>query len=56
MECLDTFERFFHARLPTLIKAALAHVQFETIHPVWDKQRVLSLADRQGKDNAVSFS
>ena len=32
-------ERFLHdqpARTPTLIKAALAHVQFETIHPFLD--------------------
>ena len=32
MECLDAFERFLHVQdkgLPTLIKAALAHVQFE---------------------------
>ena len=35
MECLDAFERFACARqsLPTLIKAGLAHVQFETIDP-----------------------
>ncbi|MGA8770731.1 MAG: Fic family protein, partial [Rhodomicrobium sp.] len=39
MECLDAFERFLHVQdkgLPTLIKAALAHVQFETIHPFLD--------------------
>ena len=32
-------ERFLHdqpARTPTLLKAALAHVQFETIHPFLD--------------------
>jgi Fic family protein len=38
-ECLDAFERFLHdmpeATAP-LIKAALAHVQFETIHPFLD--------------------
>jgi Fic family protein len=39
MECLDNFEKFLHddtIRLPILIKAALAHVQFETIHPFLD--------------------
>jgi len=39
MECLDPFERYLHDipwRTPTLIKAALAHVQFETIHPFKD--------------------
>lgn len=39
MDCLDTFEKFLHddtVKLPTLIKAALAHVQFETIHPFLD--------------------
>jgi Fic family protein len=36
-ECLDKFEKFLHDRkLPTLIRAALAHVQFETIHPFLD--------------------
>ncbi|MHB8763294.1 MAG: Fic family protein, partial [Deferrisomatales bacterium] len=38
-ECLDAFERFLHdeaVRLPILVKAALAHVQFETIHPFLD--------------------
>jgi Fic family protein len=37
--CLDAFERFMHetdSRLPTLIKAGLLHVQFETIHPFLD--------------------
>ncbi len=36
MECLDNFERFLHEetrKSPVLIKAALAHAQFETIHP-----------------------
>ena len=39
MECLDAFERFLHGepeRLPVLVRAALAHVQFETIHPFLD--------------------
>ena len=38
-DCLDRFERFLHAKdvaLPPLIRAALAHVQFETIHPFLD--------------------
>jgi Fic family protein len=39
MSCLDSFEKFLHARdddLPTLMRAGLAHVQFETIHPFLD--------------------
>jgi Fic family protein len=39
METLDAFEKFLHDdrfNLPILIKAALAHVQFETIHPFLD--------------------
>jgi len=39
MECLDPFEHFLHDEpepMPSLIKAALAHVQFETIHPFLD--------------------
>ena len=39
MECLNRFERFLHGEpecLPVLIRAALAHVQFETIHPFLD--------------------
>jgi Fic family protein len=38
-ECLDAFEKFLHAndrQLPPLVKAGLAHVQFETIHPFLD--------------------
>jgi Fic family protein len=35
--CLDNFEKFLHdERTPTLIRAALAHVQFESIHPFLD--------------------
>jgi Fic family protein len=37
--CLDAFEKFLHAPerdMPPLIRAALAHVQFETIHPFLD--------------------
>jgi Fic family protein len=37
--CLDQFERFLHDEetpLPVLIRAGLAHVQFETIHPFLD--------------------
>ncbi len=35
---LDDFERFFHRdeRQPVLIEAAIAHAQFETIHPFLD--------------------
>ncbi|HEX7048034.1 MAG TPA: Fic family protein [Gammaproteobacteria bacterium] len=39
MACLDPFEKYLHdqpERAPVLIKAALAHVQFETIHPFKD--------------------
>jgi len=39
MECMGTLEKFLHndpVRTPILIKAALAHVQFETIHPFLD--------------------
>ncbi len=39
MSCLDSFEKFLHddtIKLPTLVKAALAHIQFETIHPFLD--------------------
>ncbi len=38
-ECLKHFERFLHDQpepTPSLVKAALAHVQFETIHPFLD--------------------
>ena len=38
-ECLKHFERFLHGLpepAPPLVKAALAHVQFETIHPFLD--------------------
>ena len=38
-ECLKLFERFLHDQpepTPPLLKAALAHVQFETIHPFLD--------------------
>ncbi len=35
--CLDPFERFLHdSGVPPLIRAGLAHVQFETIHPFLD--------------------
>src|SRR5262245_28409660 len=38
MECMGDLERFLHERTtyPALIRAALAHVQFETIHPFLD--------------------
>ncbi len=36
-ECLANLEKFLHTdNLPTLIKVAIAHVQFETIHPFLD--------------------
>jgi Fic family protein len=38
-ECMSALERFIHderSQHPTLVKAALAHVQFETIHPFLD--------------------
>ena len=38
-DCMSDFERFLHderAPLPVLIKAGLAHVHFETIHPFLD--------------------
>ncbi len=38
-ELMDNLEKFLHddpVRMPVLIKAALAHVQFETIHPFLD--------------------
>lgn len=39
MDCLGPLEKFLHddpSPTPVLIKAALAHVQFETIHPFLD--------------------
>ena len=39
MDCLGPFEHFLHDEpepMPSLIKAALAHVQFESIHPFLD--------------------
>ncbi|NPV82706.1 MAG: Fic family protein [Candidatus Aminicenantes bacterium] len=38
-DCMTQLERFIHDEhtpYPTLVKAALAHVQFETIHPLLD--------------------
>ena len=38
-DCMAAFERFLHAKedgLPTLLRAGLAHLQFETIHPFLD--------------------
>src|SRR5213079_2842755 len=38
-ECLDALEKFLHREkedLPILVKAAIVHVQFETIHPFLD--------------------
>ncbi|OQW94651.1 MAG: cell filamentation protein Fic, partial [Verrucomicrobia bacterium A1] len=39
VECMGALEKFLHNQpvaTPTLVKAALAHVQFETIHPFLD--------------------
>jgi len=37
MECMGELEKYLHApHTPVLVKAALAHVQFETIHPFLD--------------------
>lgn len=39
MECMGDLEKFLHdepVRTPLLLKAALSHVQFETIHPFLD--------------------
>ncbi|MES2604807.1 MAG: Fic family protein, partial [Pseudomonadota bacterium] len=39
VECMSDLERFIHdteSKLPVLIKAALVHVQFESIHPFED--------------------
>lgn len=37
-KCLHDFEKFLHesSDIPTIVKAAYAHVQFETIHPFLD--------------------
>jgi len=40
MECLDRFEHFLRDekhKLPVLVEAGLIHVQFETIHPLLDR-------------------
>ncbi len=34
--CMGDLERFLHSDTSTLLKAALAHLQFETIHPFLD--------------------
>lgn len=39
VECMGALERFLHGdpvAMPALLKAALAHVQFETVHPFLD--------------------
>ena len=39
LDCMGSLEKFLHAdpnEVPPLLKAALAHVQFETIHPFLD--------------------
>jgi Fic family protein len=37
-DCISSLEKFIHSQepMPALLKAALAHVQFETIHPFLD--------------------
>jgi len=37
-DCMSDLERFIHSKdpMPALVRAALAHVQFETIHPFLD--------------------
>ena len=35
-DCLGAWEEFLHCPLDPLVKAALAHVQFETLHPFLD--------------------
>jgi cell filamentation protein, protein adenylyltransferase len=35
-QCMADLERFLHSSTSPLVKAALAHVQFETIHPFLD--------------------
>jgi hypothetical protein len=51
MECLDSFERFLHDdkhKLPVLVEAGLAHVQFECVHPFsrwqWPTRKVAHYA------------
>jgi Fic/DOC family len=42
MECMGALEKFLHREredLPILVKAALVHVQFETIHPLPGRKR-----------------
>lgn len=36
IECMGALETYLHDRSPVLLKAALAHVQFESIHPFLD--------------------
>ncbi len=41
-ECMGKLEAFLHATedgLPTLVRAGMAHVQFETIHPLLGRKR-----------------
>jgi Fic family protein len=35
-QCMGDLEKFLHSDTPALVKAALAHLQFETIHPFLD--------------------
>jgi len=36
LECMGELEKHLHSSSPVLVKAALAHVQFESIHPFLD--------------------
>lgn len=62
-DCLANFERFLHDdTLPLLVKTAIAHVQFESIHPFLDGNGrlgrlliVLLLCDRGRLDEPVLY-
>jgi len=47
VDCMGHLERFLHddTALPVLVRAALAHVQFETIHPFLDGNGPLILCE-----------
>ena len=61
-ECMNELERFFgDSSIPPLIKAGLAHVQFETIHPFLDgngrvgRLLIILMLIADGKLNAPNF-